>query len=149
MVQQSKKLSLTRTIKTQFEKARKWGWDKIYVFVDLHETILIPDWGAKDLTHDYYPEAMELLQELTARKDICLIMHTCSHPHQIGQYNKNFMDHKIYFDYVNRNPEIKTDSRYGYYEHKPYYNILFDDKAGFHPDDIPTIREEFKKHTLI
>lgn len=141
-------MSLQKTIQKEFEKAKRWGWDKIYVFVDLHETVLIPNWNAADLTHDYYPEAQELLQELTARKDVCLIMHTCSHPHQIHQYNQTFKEHGIVFDYINQNPEVKTNVRYGYYEHKPYYNILFDDKAGFHPEIIPQIREEFKKHKL-
>jgi hypothetical protein len=31
---------------------------------------------------------------------------------------------------VNKNPEVKSTT-YGYYEDKPYFNVLFEDKAGF------------------
>lgn len=31
---------------------------------------------------------------------------------------------------VNENLEVKNTT-YGFYEHKPYFNLLFEDKAGF------------------
>jgi len=102
------------------------------------------------MTHVYYPEAKELLQELTARPDVCLILYTCSHPPEIEFYLKNFAAHNIKFDYINENPEVKTGvGEFGCYDKKPYFNILFDDKAGFLPSEIPMIRAEFKKHSLL
>lgn len=151
-------MSLSKTIAKEFEKARTKGWNKIYVFVDLHECIIKPDWEAEGLTHDYYPNAKELLQELTIREDICLVMWTCSHPFEIKQYVDNFAYDNIFFDHINENPEICTDNcgignsekpKYGNYDKKPYYNILLDDKAGCTPDELEDIRKEFKQHSLI
>lgn len=140
---------LINSIKKEFSKAKRRGWKKLYLFCDLHETILIPNWNSKELVHEYYAGAKELLQELTARPDICLILYTCSHPHEIKKYCENFTRDGIHFEYINKNPEVQTlGGDYGYYEDKPYFNILFDDKAGFDPAEIPEIRQEFKKHSL-
>jgi len=145
-------MDLRDTIKKEFAKASSRSWDKIYVFVDLHETILIPNWDAENLTHDYYEGAKELLQELSAREDICLVLWTCSHHAEICQYLKKFKTDDIRFDFINGNPEVTTDysgeNNYGDYSRKPYWNILLDDKAGFFPSMIPEIRAEFSKHSL-
>ncbi len=141
---------ITHAIKKEFEKAIRRKWLKIYIFVDLHETILKPNWSSQELSHEYYPEAKELLQELSARPDIILILFTCSHPHEIEQYKINFLADNIKFDYTNENPEIKTMAGdYGCYDKKPYFNILLDDKSGITPDEIPLVRSEFKKHSLL
>lgn len=150
-------MSITATIGKEFAKARGKGWNRIYVFVDLHECMLKPDWEAEGLAHEYYPEAKELLQELSARKDIVLVLWTCSHPFEIAQYMTTFEADNIHFDYYNENPEITTDKtgvgnsekpKYGCYDKKPYYNVLLDDKAGTLPENLAEIRQEFKKHSL-
>ena len=150
-------MSIRDTIKKEFVKARGKGWKKIYVFVDLHECTLKPDWELDGLNHDYYPGAKELLQHLTGRKDIVLVMWTCSHEFEISQYIQNFKKDDIFFDYINENPEITTDKsgvgntekpKYGCYDKKPYYNVLLDDKAGCLPADLPSILEEFKLNSL-
>lgn len=155
---QGAEMSLVDTIQKEFEKAESKGWTKIFVFVDLHECILKPDWEITDLAHDYYPEAKEMLQELSERDDICLVVWTCSHPFEITEYLINFEADDIHFDYVNENPEVRTDNRghsnterpkYGCYDKKPYYNVLLDDKAGCTPNEIPKIRAEFKKYSLL
>ena len=39
------------------------------------------------------------------------------------------------FKWINKNPEVVTDKGgYGYYEDKPYFNVLFEDKASFNPN---------------
>lgn len=144
---------ITDTIAHQFSVAKRRGWDYIYVFIDFHEIILVPNWDSTELVHEYYPDAKELLQELTQRKDVKLATWTCSHPIEIEEYLQNFKADGIEFDFVNKNPEVITDSsetpKYGNYDTKPYYNILIDDKAGTLPYELPAIRNEFKKHTLI
>jgi len=115
------------------------NWEKTYWAVDLHETILKPNWKAGQIPTEFYPGAKEALQKMSLREDICLFMFTCSHPHDTDQYIELFKKHGIYFDYVNENPEIEN-SDLGYYDKKPYYNVLLEDKAGFNPEtDWPQI----------
>lgn len=132
----------------QFKKARERGWDKIYVFLDFHEVVLVPDYQSDVPKVEYYPHAKELLQHLSNRPDVCLIAWTCSHPHQIENYLKEMSKDGILFDHVNNNPEVTTDSRYGYYEDKPYYNILLDDKAGVTPEELDDILRIFQQFDL-
>jgi hypothetical protein len=140
---------ITDAIHKEMQKAVRRGWDKVYVFVDFHEVVLIPDYQAHTPRVDYYPGAKELLQHLSARRDICLIAWTCSHPHQVESYLKEMAESDISFDYVNENPEVTTDEKYGYYEDKPYYNILLDDKAGIVPEtDLDPILAAFRRYNL-
>ena len=60
-------------------------------------------------------------------------MFTCSYPQEIQKYVKLFKELNIEFDFINKNPEPNNTS-YGYYEDKPYFNVLFEDKAGFDPE---------------
>lgn len=133
----------------EFEKAIRRKWNKIYVFVDFHEIILRPDYQSEKPVVDYYPWAKELLQHLSERKDICLVTWTCSHPHQTEGYLEVMKDDNIVFDYVNENPEIESDRKYGYYEQKPYYNIMLDDKAGVMPHELREILYAFSKYDLL
>ena len=57
-------------------------------------------------------------------------MYTCSHPHERQQYVEYFKTNGIHFNYINHNPEVESEG-YGYYEDKPYFNVLFEDKSGF------------------
>ena len=61
-----------------------------------------------------------------------MFLFTCSHPHEIEGYLELFESNDIHFKFVNENPEV-VDFKYGYYEKKPYFNLLFEDKAGFDP----------------
>lgn len=132
----------------QFRKAKKRGWDKIYVFMDFHEVVLVPDYQSDAPRVKYYPHALELLRHLSDRPDVCLITWTCSHPHQIEGYLSEMANDGVTFDYINENPEVSTNSRYGYYESKPYYNILLDDKAGVTSDELIDILRIFQQFDL-
>jgi hypothetical protein len=118
------------------------GWDKTYWFIDLHSTVVVPNYAEEGIPTEFYPMAKEVLQILSNRSDICLIMYTCSHPKEIKQYLEFFDGNDIHFEYVNENPEVKTgDDAYGCYDDKPYMNVLFEDKAGFHPEEWFGIKE--------
>ncbi|PTB98046.1 hypothetical protein C9994_00380 [Marivirga lumbricoides] len=121
---------ITKAIKKAFELAKTRGWDKTYWAIDIHETILEPNWSDNELPTKFYPLAKEALQILTCRRDICCILYTCSHPSEIEKYCALFAAHNIYLSYVNENPEV-INKRYGNYSKKPYFNVLFEDKAGF------------------
>jgi len=115
-----------------FEYKVKRGWDKTYWYIDIHGTILKPNYQYGNIPKEFYPYAKEALQFLTKLDDVCLILYTCSHQHEIEEYIKFFKENDIIFDYTNENPEVITDlNGYGCYDKKPYMNVLFEDKAGF------------------
>ena len=125
-------MGIERAIDNAFRKAHKKGWDCIYLLVDVHETIVVPNYSKEEIPKEFYPLAKEVLQKLSQRKDIVMILYTCSWPREIEQYLSFFKDNGIVFKYANKNPDVES-AGYGYYEDKPYADILFDDKAGFDP----------------
>ncbi|MGB3465908.1 MAG: hypothetical protein WBA74_11590 [Cyclobacteriaceae bacterium] len=137
---------ITRAIKRAFKAKKEKKWEKTFWAIDLHETVLKPNWSLKEIPTDFYPRAKEALQLISSQDDIVLIMYTCSHPPEIAEYLAFFRTQNIYFDYVNENPLV-INQRYGNYDKKPYFNVLFEDKAGFDPYEdwepvIETIMEE-------
>ena len=127
---------ITRSIEiNHFGAIEKKGWDKTYWFFDLHSTVIKPNYQAGNIPKEFYPHAKEVLQMLSERDDVCMCIYTCSHPHEVEQYVAYFKECGINFEFVNKNPEVKTvEGGYGYYADKPYMNVLFEDKAGFDPD---------------
>lgn len=123
---------IVKAFDNAFLDMERKNWDKIYVFVDLHSTVIKPNYKYGEIPKEFYPLAQETLELLSKQKDVCLIMYTCSHPNEIQEYLTFFIENNIDFKYVNKNPEVSTsEGGYGYYEDKPYMNILLDDKAGF------------------
>lgn len=128
------KASIIRAIEVALKTKADRGWDKTYWFFDLHGTILQPNYKEGDICTNFYPNAKEVLQALSKRTDIVMVMYTCSHPHEIEEYVKFFASNDIHFDYINENPEVE-DSKYGFFGKKPYMNVLFEDKAGFNAEN--------------
>jgi hypothetical protein len=121
-------------IHNAFKKAKERGWDNSYFAIDIHDTIVEANYKVNDIPTTFYPFAKEVLQLLTQREDVKLILFTCSHPHEIDLYIKFFNENGIQFDYINENPDVQTDlNGYGNYDKKFYFNVLMDDKAGFNP----------------
>lgn len=123
---------VTRAITDCISKARMKAWNKTYWAFDVHGTILKPTFEHRVPSTEFYPYAKEVLQLLSRRPEITLILYTCSYPQEIVDYLKYLERHGIHFDYVNENPEICAGA-YGHYDRKFYFNILFEDKAGFDP----------------
>lgn len=117
-----------------FNDAIRKGYDCIYIFVDIHGTVVKPNYSRDELPREFYPRAKEALQMLSSRADCKLIMYTCSHPDDLVKYHNYFSLHGIKFDYINENPEVVTGNGYGNYEYKPFYNVLLDDRAFFDPE---------------
>ncbi len=137
---------VTKAIIKAFQRKKDRNWDKTYWGFDIHETIILPNWSEVDIPITFYPHAKEVLQLISAKKDIICILFTCSHPNEIKVYEKLFKENDIHFDYVNENPEVHG-VKYGYYEKKPYFNVLFEDKAGFDPlEDWQKVKEVFLAH---
>lgn len=128
-------MCVTRAIKICYEQREKRGWDRLYFFFDIHSTILKPNYQYGNIPKEFYPHAKEAMQLISKLDDVCMVLYTCSHPHEIEQYLEFFKENNIHFQYVNENPEVATDlNGYGCYDKKPYINVLFEDKAGFNPE---------------
>lgn len=142
--------SIIRAIQiNHFEAMTLKGWDYTYWFFDLHGTILVPSYSNSGvICTEYYPLAKEVLQVISKMSTVKLIMYTCSYPEQQEQYKAFFKKDGINFDFINSNPEVKNTG-HGYYESKPYMNVLFEDKAGFNPkEDWKHIKEFLKYKNL-
>ena len=134
-------------IERAFKRAKEQGWNKIYILVDIHGTILEPSYST-DESYLWYPYAKETLKYLSKREDICLILWTSSHKATIEDYLKEFKKYGIYFDYINENPEIKN-TELGCFDKKPYFNIGIDDKFGFNAEeDWYELLSEIKKFKI-
>ena len=134
-------MGIVKTFQRELHKKVLRGWDKIYVFVDVHDTILHSTYDNSVLDH-YYGYAIETLRILSEREDICLGLYTCSYPDQIEKYLKKFKADGINFEHVNTNND-EPNNKYACFDQKPYFNVLIDDKAGFDPQTDWKILFEF------
>lgn len=121
---------IAKAIEKAFRVKKERGWSNTYWAFDIHETIIKPNWEAAHLPTDFYPGAKDALQMITKRVDIISLLYTCSYPKEIARYLNFFSTHDIYFNYVNENPEV-ANTGFGCFDKKPYFNVLFEDKAGF------------------
>lgn len=124
---------IVKTFKRAFKVAAHKGWDRIYVGVDIHETVLKPTWS-KELSVEYYDYAKECLQILSKDPRVCLILWSCSLPEFNQEYSDNFKNDDITFDYINENPECPSTD-YANFDLKLYFNVGLDDKFGFDPEE--------------
>ena len=141
--------SLYHTVDTAFKDAIRKKYDCIYIFVDLHSTLVEPNYSHTELPTTLYPEALATMQMLSQRKDCKLILYSCSYAKDLVGYFNYFSTLGIHFNYINENPEV-TNSTYGSYDQKPFYNILLDDKAGFNPyKDWKLISDSFSHFNIL
>ena len=112
------------------------GWPEVYFCIDLHGTIIPSGKGSDDKTDalEFYPDAKEVLQWLSQRKDIILILWTSTSVKRIAPVWQWLTDNGIYFDYLNGNPHALNTPR-SEFDKKFYFSVLLDDRAGFSPDD--------------
>lgn len=122
-------MSIIRAFDKAFQKKSERGWDKIYVFIDIHETMLYPTYE-RGCEKKFYPLAEETLLLMSSVGDISLGLYTCSYPEEILEYMEFFRSRGIEFRHINKNLDEKSN-KYGYFEEKPYFNVLIEDKAGF------------------
>lgn len=126
-------LSITNLFEKAFKVMKARNWEKIYVVVDIHETMVEPTWTI-DRSYDYYPFAQKALQLLSKRKDVYLIQWSSSNSENNQEYFKQFTKDGILFDSINCNKEVcSTD--YADFDSKLYMNVGLDDKFGFEPKD--------------
>lgn len=126
-------MNLIRAFENAFKRKKERGWERIYVFVDIHDTIFPSDYGTGK-NFNYYVNAKECLQLLTKSNDVCLGIYTSSYPSDIAKYLDVFKDGDIMFELVGEN-SFEKNTKYACFDTKPYFNVLIDDKAGFIPEE--------------
>lgn len=137
-------MNIIKAFDSAFKRAKAKHWDYIYVLVDVHGTIFTPSYLNEE-KYEFYPYAKEVLQLLSKDPNIKLILWTSSTNQAALDYGIVFNRNKIYFDYLNCNPEVErqpTDPETLDLSSKYYFNIGIDDKFGFEPEtDWKTIYE--------
>ncbi len=122
-------MDIKKAFEAAFIRMREKNWEKIYVAVDIHDTILRACYDDEE-TYDYFPSAKEVLQTMTLQDDICLILWSSCHRDKLKEYARHFLDDGIRFDYINENPEV-GNTHLQNFEEKLYMNVGLDDKFGF------------------
>ena len=122
-------------IKKTFEMKKERGWPEVYFCIDLHGTIIPSGKSPDDMTDAeiMYPYAEEVLQWLSRRKDIMLILWTGTPESRMDDVKEFLKFHSIKFDYFNENPHAKNTPRSDFSK-KFYFSVLLDDRAGFEPE---------------
>ena len=122
---------LVKTIKQTFKKLEeKYGPDeKMYIKVDIHETIMRPT-HTTEMSTEYYPFAVETLQLMSNHPRVCLILWTSTLYDTALKYMELFKAKGIHFAHLNCNPEIASPE-YADFSMKFFMNLIIDDKAGF------------------
>jgi len=125
-------------IERSFKMKEERGWRTLYVVVDLHATMIKPYHHEVE----FYPGCIEVLENLSRRRDVCLILWTSSHIGDIEKIDGKCLCNGIYFRHINQNPN-ETNTSQANFSQKFYFNILFEDKAGFEGEtDWKLVKEE-------
>lgn len=123
--------ALNRAINTKISRK----WDCIYILVDLHSTVIKSNWSDSELPDQYYDYALDTLYLMTLDPGIKLILWTSSWERDYKLYREHMATQGVIFDYVNENPNEKSNpDGYACFESKFYFNMILDDKAGFEPE---------------
>lgn len=121
---------MTNYIKKAFSDKKTRNWNKLYIAIDLHDTIIEGKYNLHNEGAEMFPNAEEVLRNWTNRSDMVLILWTSSHDESINEQLKKMGELGIEFNYINQNPDVPSNELCNF-DKKFYFNILIDDKAGF------------------
>ncbi len=122
-------MNIVRSFETAFKRMKEKGWDKIYILVDIHDTVFEATYS-KDEYYRWFPYAKEALHLMSINPRISLILWSSSYTDAIEKYINTFEKSKIHFDMVNINKETE-DNELSCFAQKTYFNVGIDDKFGF------------------
>lgn len=122
-------MNIVRSFETAFKRMKEKGWDKIYILVDIHDTVFEATYS-KDEYYRWFPYAKEALHLMSINPRISLILWSSSYTNAIEKYIDTFEKSKIHFDMVNVNKETE-DNELSCFAQKTYFNVGIDDKFGF------------------
>lgn len=122
-------MNIVRSFETAFKRMKEKGWDKIYILVDIHDTVFEATYS-KDEYYRWFPYAKEALHLMSINPRMSLILWSSSYTDAIEKYIDTFEKSKIHFDMVNVNKETE-DNELSCFAQKTYFNVGIDDKFGF------------------
>ena len=122
-------MNIVRSFETAFKRMKEKDWDKIYILVDIHDTVFEATYS-KDEYYRWFPYAKEALHLMSINPRISLILWSSSYTDAIEKYINTFEKSKIHFDMVNVNKETE-DNELSCFAQKTYFNVGIDDKFGF------------------
>ena len=122
-------MNIVRSFETAFKRMKEKGWDKIYILVDIHDTVFEATYS-KDEYYRWFPYSKEALHLMSINPRISLILWSSSYTDAIEKYINTFEKSKIHFDMVNVNKETE-DNELSCFAQKTYFNVGIDDKFGF------------------
>jgi hypothetical protein len=122
-------MNITKSFDGAFKRMHDRNWEKIYVLVDIHDTVFEACYHNKE-EYKWFPYAKEALEIMSYSQRISLILWTSTHKEDIDRYLKVFKENGIKFDMVNINHETKNTDLSNFDE-KTYFNVGIDDKFGF------------------
>ena len=122
-------MNIVRSFETAFKRMKEKGWDKIYILVDIHDTVFEATYS-KDEYYRWFPYAKEALHLMSINPRISLILWSSSYTDAIEKYIDTFEKSKIHFDMVNVNKETE-DNELSCFAQKTYFNVGIDEKFGF------------------
>ena len=122
-------MSIEKSFDNAFKRMKERNWEKIYVLVDIHDTIFEACYHNKE-EYKWFPYAKETLDIMSHAQQISLILWTSTHDTIINEYLKYFKEHGITFDMINVNHETKN-TELSCFDSKTYFNVGIDDKFGF------------------
>lgn len=137
-------MNIDNVIRNAYIYNKKVGRDKIYLCVDIHDTIAHSNYA--DAMPDVIETAMDALRKLNNFPEIVLILFSSSYNHDA--YIEHFRRHGVEFKYFNENPEV-CDTKTGDFSKKFFYNLLIDDKAGFELRDWDIVVASITKHRVV
>lgn len=121
-------MGIKTAVHRAYQNAKVRNWDKIYVAVDIHDSIAESNY--KSSMPDVYPEAVRAIKYLNSLPEMVLILFSSCYEKDFDKYIKHFESHGMKFDYFNENPCIPNTTT-GDFSKKFYYSVIVDDKAGF------------------
>jgi hypothetical protein len=122
-------MNISKSFDIAFQKMKERKWDKIYVLVDIHDTILEACYHNKE-EHKWFPYAKEALEIMSHAQNISLILWSSTHPSVLEEYVAFFKENGIKFNFVNKNTD-EANTSLSCFDDKTYFNVGIDDKFGF------------------
>jgi hypothetical protein len=122
-------MNIEKSFDGAFKRMKDRNWEKIYVLVDIHDTVFEACYHEKE-EYKWYPFAKETLEIMSHAQQISLILWTSTYENVINDYVEYFKTNGIRFDYINRNTETENTSL-SCFDEKTYFNVGIDDKFGF------------------
>jgi hypothetical protein len=123
---------ITKVIAAAYDKAIQRGFTKIYYLVDLHGVIMRSSYEPG--VHEFVPgPGVATLKRISEVEESCIIIWSCLHDADKPGILHAFEKEGIKIAAINENPFEQSNTVSSFHE-KPYFSVLFDDKAGFDPD---------------